>query len=165
MTIPFDLQTYAVAAAIVFGGYVVFGITEGTANPLIVERQQVQFREGENVVTCRLGRLPLPRGRFFAWVAVYWDGWPLLRWHPAGHIDVLGPDLTPLPPGIMRQSRIMVESSWEATADDHELASVHRSSSCRCRRPLSGCRPAPRPYACATPGKKRRAGRTNGVCT
>jgi hypothetical protein len=22
----------------------------------------------------------------------------------------------------MRQSRIMVESSWEATADDHELA-------------------------------------------
>jgi hypothetical protein len=101
---------------------VVFGITEGTANPLIVERQQVHFREGENVVTCRLGRLPLPRGRFFAWVAVYWDGWPLLRWHPAGHIDVLGPDLTPLPPGIMRQSRIMVESSWEATADDHELA-------------------------------------------
>ena len=27
MTIPFDLQTYAIAAAIVFGGYVVFGIT------------------------------------------------------------------------------------------------------------------------------------------
>jgi hypothetical protein len=102
-------------------GNVVVGVTEGTANPLILERQQVEFREGENVVTCRLARLPLPRGRFFVWVAVYWDGWPLLRWHPAGHVDVIGPDLPSVPPGIMRQSRIMVESSWEATADGQEL--------------------------------------------
>ena len=80
-------------------GNVVFGITEGTANPLFVERQPVEFREGENVVRCRLRQLPLPRGRFFLWVAVYWDGWPLLRWHPAAHVDVMGPDLPVPPPG------------------------------------------------------------------
>jgi hypothetical protein len=125
---PLDV-TLRLEAARTRMGNVVFGITEGTANPLLVERQQVELHEGENVIRCRLQRLPLPRGRFFAWVAVYWDGWPLLRWHPAGHIDVMGPDLPAVPPGIMRQSRIMVESSWEAAANGEEIPVGDRNRS------------------------------------
>jgi ABC-type polysaccharide/polyol phosphate transport system ATPase subunit len=103
-------------------GNVVLGISEGTANPMLSAGKRVEFRAGENEVGCRIERLPLPRGRFFLWVAVYFDGWPLLRWHPAVAIDVFGPDLPGLPPGITRQGRLVVDASWRATNDGNELA-------------------------------------------
>jgi ABC-type polysaccharide/polyol phosphate transport system ATPase subunit len=95
---------------------VVLGISEGTANPMLVTREPVELQQGSNTVTCRVDRLPLPRGRFFVWVAVYLAGEPLLRWHPATPIDVVGPDLPRLPPGIMRHGRLIAETSWNGGA-------------------------------------------------
>jgi ABC-2 type transport system ATP-binding protein len=102
-------------------GNILVGITEGTANPVLTARERVPFQAGENVVRCTFDRLPLPRGRYFAWIGVYWEGQPLLGWHPAATVDVIGPDLPPAGPGIIRQGRVMVDSSWEATADGREL--------------------------------------------
>jgi ABC-type polysaccharide/polyol phosphate transport system ATPase subunit len=100
-----------------YDGDVVLGISEGTANPMLVSGEHVEFRGGLNTVRCRIDRLPLPGGRFFVWVAVYVDGQPLLRWHPATPVDVVGPDLPRLPPGIMRQGRFVVDTLWDRDAD------------------------------------------------
>jgi ABC-type polysaccharide/polyol phosphate transport system ATPase subunit len=91
---------------------IVLGISEGTANPMLVTRAHGELRDGLNTVKCRIDRLPLPRGRFFVWVAVYLEDQPLLRWHPATPVEVIGPDLPQLPPGIMRQGRLVVNTTW-----------------------------------------------------
>jgi ABC-type polysaccharide/polyol phosphate transport system ATPase subunit len=108
---------------------VVLGISEGTANPMLVSREPVELRDGPNTVTCRIDRLPLPRGRFFVWVAVYLDGQPLLRWHPATPVEVVGPDLPRLPPGIMRQGRLIADTTWDADgAASEPVIGVERAS-------------------------------------
>lgn len=96
---------------------VVLGVSEGTANPMLVSREPVELCEGSNTLCCRFDRLPLPRGRFFVWLAVYREAQPLLAWHPATPIDVVGPDLPRLPPGIMRQGRMIAETSWDRDVD------------------------------------------------
>ncbi len=106
---------------------VVLGISEGTANPMLVSREPVELREGSNSVSCRVDRLPLPRGRFFVWVAVYLDGQPLLRWHPATGVDVIGPDLPRLPPGIMRQGRLIADTAWGHDADEAPTLTAERN--------------------------------------
>ncbi len=103
---------------------VVLGISEGTANPMLVSRETLSLYEGSNTSCCRLDRLPLPHGRFFVWAAVYLDGQPMLRWHPATPIDVVGPELPQLPPGIMRQGRLIAGTSWHR--DDGTNASSDR---------------------------------------
>jgi ABC-type polysaccharide/polyol phosphate transport system ATPase subunit len=108
---PLDI-TLTLDADAAYECEVVLGISEGTANPMLVSREPVVLQEGSNAVTCHLERLPLPRGRFFVWLAIYSEGQPLLRWHPAAPIDVFGPDLPRLPAGIMRQGRLMVHTRW-----------------------------------------------------
>jgi ABC-2 type transport system ATP-binding protein len=107
---------------------VVLGVSEGTANPMLVSRDSVTLDEGANTVTCTLDRVPLPNGRFFVWVAVYIDGQPALRWHPATPFDVVGPDLPRLPPGIMRQGRLFVDTSWTGGPSESAIIDLERAS-------------------------------------
>ena len=99
-------------------GSVWLGLSEGTANPMLAFKQLVEFHEGDNLVRLRIRSLPLPRGRFFAWVAIYRDGSPVLTWQPAGSIDVIGPDLPELPPGIMRHGKSLADATWDVGDND-----------------------------------------------
>lgn len=90
------------------------GISEGPATPIFVNRYNLQVAEGETTVRCRIGHLPLPKGRFHVWVAAFDQQWEqLLPWHPAAHFDVIGDKLVKAPAGIVRLSPIQVAAAWE----------------------------------------------------
>jgi ABC-type polysaccharide/polyol phosphate transport system ATPase subunit len=95
-------------------GRMYFGISEGTPAPIFVVRRELSLVPGEIEARCSISHLPLPRGRFYAWVAILDErGKELLRWQPAARFDVQGPDLEPAPQGIVRLSPVQVEASWE----------------------------------------------------
>jgi ABC-type polysaccharide/polyol phosphate transport system ATPase subunit len=95
-------------------GRVFVGISEGPAAPIFVVRKDVQLGSGETTVRCVIPRLPLPRGRFYVWTGIYdAPGMELLPWHPAAHVDVMGPDLGEAPRAIARLSPVHVASRWE----------------------------------------------------
>lgn len=87
-------------------------MSEGPAAPIFLLDHHIDLGEGEVEVRCDIDRLPLPRGRFFLWAGVFERGGELMRWHPAAHFDVVGPDLDVGPPGIIRLSPVHVGASW-----------------------------------------------------
>jgi ABC-2 type transport system ATP-binding protein len=90
------------------------GVSEGTHTPIFVLREDLSLSAGETEARCWIAHLPLPRGRFFAWIAILDDdGGELLRWQPAVQFDVEGPDLDPAPQGIVRLAPIQIEATWE----------------------------------------------------
>jgi ABC-type polysaccharide/polyol phosphate transport system ATPase subunit len=90
------------------------GVSEGTHTPIFVLQQELSLSAGETEARCWISRLPLPRGRFFAWVAILDDrGEELLRWQPAADFDVQGPDLDPAPQGIVRLAPVQVQATWD----------------------------------------------------
>jgi ABC-type polysaccharide/polyol phosphate transport system ATPase subunit len=91
---------------------VCIGISEGPAAPIFLLDHHIDVGAGEVEVRCRMDRLPLPRGRFFLWLGVFERGGELMRWHPAAHFDVIGPDLDVGPPGIIRLSPVHVGATW-----------------------------------------------------
>lgn len=91
---------------------VCIGVSEGPAAPIFLLEHHLDVGAGEVEVRCQLDRLPLPRGRFFLWLGVFQRGGELLRWHPAAHFDVIGPDLDVGPPGIVRLAPVHVPASW-----------------------------------------------------
>jgi hypothetical protein len=98
-------------------GTMYLGVSEGPATPIFVLRREFSMASGETEARCSIPRLPLPRGRFYVWVAILdGGGRELLRWQPAVHFDVLGPDLDPAPQGIVRLAPVQVEASWEVSA-------------------------------------------------
>jgi hypothetical protein len=92
---------------------VCIGVSEGPAAPIFLLDHHIDVGEGEVEVRCALDHLPLPRGRFFLWLGVFMRGGELLRWHPAAHFDVIGPDLDVGPPGIIRLSPVHVAANWQ----------------------------------------------------
>jgi hypothetical protein len=47
---------------------------------------------------------------------VFERGGELMRWHPAAHFDVVGPDLDVGPPGIVRLAPVHVGAKWRVEA-------------------------------------------------
>jgi hypothetical protein len=101
-----------------YRGWVYLGISEGTASPIFVLNpgRETHISPGQTTVRCAIEGLPLPLGRFYAWLGVYdkWtDGEELLGWQPIAQFDVYGPELDRAPRAVVRLAPLHVESSWE----------------------------------------------------
>ncbi|MGH2793566.1 MAG: polysaccharide ABC transporter ATP-binding protein [Actinomycetota bacterium] len=104
---------------------VVVGVTEGTANPIFALRHGVDVSSGTTEVRCHIPRLPLPRGRYFIWAAVWRTGRDVLPWHPVAKFEVEGPDLPQVFHSIVRLSPIHVDAEWMAApANGHRAQPV-----------------------------------------
>jgi ABC-type polysaccharide/polyol phosphate transport system ATPase subunit len=90
------------------------GVSEGPATPFFLVRHEVQLAAGETEARVTLEHLPLPRGRFYLWIAVLDErGHDLLTWHPAAHFDVVGPDLDAAPRAVVRVAPLHVQAKFE----------------------------------------------------
>jgi ABC-type polysaccharide/polyol phosphate transport system ATPase subunit len=90
-----------------------FGMSEGPATPIFLIGKEVSLPVGPTRVTCRIDRLPLPRGRYFVWCGLFdMSGVDLIGWHPAAHVDVMGPALDVGPAAIVRLAPVHVGSTW-----------------------------------------------------
>jgi ABC-2 type transport system ATP-binding protein len=95
-------------------GSIYLGISEGPGTPIFVLTQELSLSPGETEARCSISHMPLPRGRFFAWMGIVdGDGREVLRWQRATPFDVIGPDLDPTPQGIVRVAPVQVEAAWE----------------------------------------------------
>ena len=89
------------------------GVSEGPATPIFVLGHETFLPAGETKLRCRIPHLPLPRGRFYLWFGIFEHSGDLLGWHPVSQFDVLGPDLSPTPRGVVRLSPIELAPTWE----------------------------------------------------
>jgi ABC-type polysaccharide/polyol phosphate transport system ATPase subunit len=100
-----------------FFGVFHIGISQGTAQPIFVQRFASAFPEGEFEVKCRLQTLPLPKGRYSLWSALrapVGSGHTAeLPWQPVAAFDAFGPDVVKAPNGVMVLSPIYVPADWE----------------------------------------------------
>ncbi len=101
---------------------VVLGVTEGPATPIFLVRHQIDLSEGTAEVRCRIPRLPLPRGRYYVWVAVWQRTRNPLAWHPVARFDVDGQDLDWAPRSIVRLAPVHVETEWEVAGNGHQVS-------------------------------------------
>ena len=95
-------------------GRLLVGLSEGPATPIFCVRHRIDLVPGQMEARCHIERLPLPRGRYYVWVAVFWEGEELLSWHPAATVDVVGPDIVRPPPGIVLRSPVYLDLTWES---------------------------------------------------
>jgi ABC-type polysaccharide/polyol phosphate transport system ATPase subunit len=108
LTIDLKLTSAAGGRAILY-----LGFSEGTAAPVFSLRQELTLDAGITAQSCTVASLPLPRGRYSAWAALTdTGGGDLTPWHPIATFDVLGPDLDPALPGVMRLSPVYVDARW-----------------------------------------------------
>ena len=91
------------------------GISEGPATPIFLVRRDLHLVGGDSRVRCSIPHLPLPRGRFYLWAAVF-DVVDLMPWQPVTHFDVMGPDLDPAPRAVVRLAPVDAEAAWEVAA-------------------------------------------------
>ncbi|MEY2567261.1 MAG: lipopolysaccharide transport system ATP-binding protein [Actinomycetota bacterium] len=91
------------------------GLSEGTATPIFTLNRPVHLSNGQTEVRCTIPHLPLPRGRYYVWVGL-WGGGQIVPWQPAGHVDVVGPDLDPAPRAVVRLAPVYVEATWDVAA-------------------------------------------------
>jgi ABC-type polysaccharide/polyol phosphate transport system ATPase subunit len=90
-----------------------FGLTQGTASPIILLGRMIQIEDGALEVECTIESLPLPRGRYYLWCGMFdGDESDLLGWQPAMTINVSGPELDHGPAAIVRLAPIHVGASW-----------------------------------------------------
>lgn len=95
-------------------GSLFLGLCEAPATPIFLLRHDVKLGAGLTEVRCGIPRLPLPRGRYYLWIALIASrSNELLPWHPVAHLDVVGPKLDRTPRGIMRLSPVHVEAGWD----------------------------------------------------
>lgn len=93
---------------------VYLGVSEGSAAPVFSLRREIDLSEGYARTGCTIRSLPLPRGRYFVWVAVTDSAAvDLTPWHPAISFDVQGGEIDPVLPGVMRLSPVYVDASWD----------------------------------------------------
>jgi ABC-type polysaccharide/polyol phosphate transport system ATPase subunit len=102
----------------------VVGVTEGTANPIFALRHGVDLSSGTAEVRCRIPRLPLPRGRYFVWAAVWRTGRDLLPWHPVAKFEVEGQELDPIFRSIVRLSPVHVDAEWIVESTNGHLGTT-----------------------------------------
>ena len=92
------------------------GVGEGAAAPIFVLRRDLRVRSGRNRLRCVIQSLPLPRGRYSVWATLTDEhGRELAPWRVLGHLQVIGPDLPPLPRGFVRTSPILVPAEWSVS--------------------------------------------------
>lgn len=92
---------------------VFLGVSEGTSHPIFVVKHDTQLEPGQSTLICTLPSLPLPHGRFYLWIGVLDHGRrDLVSWRPAGHLDVMGPNLIRPPLAVVRPARVYVEATW-----------------------------------------------------
>jgi ABC-type polysaccharide/polyol phosphate transport system ATPase subunit len=89
------------------------GLTEGGATPIFVVSDEIRLASGSTTVRCRLPHLPVPRGRYFCWLALLESNREVLSWQPVASVDVGGPDLDPVPRAVVRLAPVHVPSSWD----------------------------------------------------
>jgi ABC-type polysaccharide/polyol phosphate transport system ATPase subunit len=89
------------------------GISEGSATPTILVSTSLILDQRRTAVHCTIDNLPLPRGRYSAWVHLEaHDDTDLIPWHPAASFQVAGSDLDPAPRAVVRLSPVHVLSRW-----------------------------------------------------
>jgi ABC-2 type transport system ATP-binding protein len=91
------------------------GVSQGTATPIFVAKQYLKFPAGDFELRCTIKNLPLPKGRYYLWLAV--EGQPGLSaaqvWKPVGSFDVFGPVAVEGPKGVMVLSPVYVDTTVE----------------------------------------------------
>ena len=93
---------------------VYIGVSEGSAAPVFSLRHEVFLDEGFTQSVCQLRSLPLPRGRYYVWVAITdTSGLDLTPWHPVTSFEVQGGELDESLPGVMRLSPVYVRATWD----------------------------------------------------
>lgn len=89
------------------------GVTEGPANTIFMLLQNLHLDAGETTVRCTIKSLPLPKGRFYLWMAAHdADGRTQMTWHPVTPMDVEGPERLRLPTGVQLMAPIAVPAEW-----------------------------------------------------
>lgn len=97
---------------------VCIGVSEGPGLAVFLVRRDLWFEAGENKLTCVIDHLPLPRGRFYIWLALFdARGREMLPWHPAAKFDVIGPDLDKAPRAVVRPAPVHVDATWTANGE------------------------------------------------
>ena len=95
------------------------GVSEGTAMPIFVVRQQVRFGVGEVEIHCTMRHLPLFKGRYSLWIGMRTrtvaGHRPYLTWQPVTSFEVFGPLPTKAPNGVMVLSPVHVDAQWEVS--------------------------------------------------
>ncbi len=119
LRIELRLSSSETQRAVVF-----LGVSEGSAAPVFSLRQELLLDKGLTESACTVGSLPLPRGTYYLWIAVTdTSGSDLTPWHPLTRFDVLGPDLDPSLPGVMRLSPVFVDADWSQLPADADTRS------------------------------------------
>jgi ABC-type polysaccharide/polyol phosphate transport system ATPase subunit len=88
------------------------GVSEGPATPIFLLRRDLHLVPGETLARCSIPHLPLPRGRFYVWAAVF-DVADLMPWQPVAQFEVMGPDLDPAPTAVVRLAPVYAEATWQ----------------------------------------------------
>jgi ABC-type polysaccharide/polyol phosphate transport system ATPase subunit len=92
---------------------VFLGVSEGSAAPVFSLRREFLLDDGFNDAACVISSLPLPRGRYYLWIAITDpSGSDLTPWHPLTRFDVMGQDVDATLPGVMRLAPVFVDASW-----------------------------------------------------
>jgi ABC-type polysaccharide/polyol phosphate transport system ATPase subunit len=102
--------------------WVYLGVSEGPASPIFLLNpgRETAIEPGDTTVRCTIPRLPLPKGRYYVWTAVYrgWTGGAeLLSWQPIAQFEVHGPGLAEAPRAVVRLSPVHVDSAWQVERD------------------------------------------------
>jgi hypothetical protein len=99
------------------GAYARFylGVSQGTAMPIFVVRNRLEFPTGEFELRCVMKNIPLPKGRYYLWLAVLgtFDMAAKQVWKPVGHFDVFGPGVIDGPKGVVLLSPVFVDATFE----------------------------------------------------
>jgi ABC-2 type transport system ATP-binding protein len=105
---------------------VFLGVSEGSAAPVFSLRREFLLDEGFNDAVCIISSLPLPRGRYYLWIAITDpSGSDLTPWHPLTRFDVMGKDVDATLPGVMRLAPVFVDASWsEVTSEANAWSSL-----------------------------------------
>jgi ABC-2 type transport system ATP-binding protein len=105
---------------------VFLGVSEGSAAPVFSLRREFLLDEGFNDAVCIISSLPLPRGRYYLWIAITDpSGSDLTPWHPLTRFDVMGKDIDATLPGVMRLAPVFVDASWsEVTSEANARSSL-----------------------------------------
>ncbi len=91
------------------------GVSQGTAMPIFVTRYYSKFPAGDFEIRCQIRNLPIPKGRYYVWLAVSGpEKQPAnQQWKPIGSFDVFGPTAVEPPKGVMILSPVYVDATWE----------------------------------------------------
>lgn len=95
-------------------GLLVVGVSEGTASPIFLISRALSMDPGQTQVRATIANLPLPRGRYFLWLAITRQGaGQNLPWQPVTRFDVEGAALDTGPRGIVRLAPVHVAVAWD----------------------------------------------------